>query len=230
MLLPLSSSRLLVHSAARTPAPPLLRDDGDGDANPDALTRSAWFAAEVFGKVAALVRRDEPTTTSTPVGPPPASIDDAIARLQADYEGTAEDPRPYFLTGKMDVALYDAECEFADPFVSFKGRDRFVENLANLAGGFITESSTRTLETSCERGDLQAGVPASYTTKLLVKLRLGLPWAPVLAWPWGVEHVFDDRTGLIVSHVESWDVSPAEGVRQLFSSGAGKKVAEGPAS
>ena len=122
----------------------------------------------------------------------------------------------------MDVALYDEQCEFADPFVAFRGRDRFVANLENLAGGFITESSTRTLDSSIERGD--AGVPPTYTTRLLVKLRLGLPWSPVLAWPWGVEHVFDPATGLVVRHLESWDVSPQEGIRQLVSPGAGRKV------
>ena len=41
---------------------------------------------------------------------------------------------PYFLTGAMDAALYDPDCEFADPFTSFRGRDRFVANLENLAG------------------------------------------------------------------------------------------------
>ena len=152
----------------------------------------------------------------------PGSLEEAIERLRADYEGTAEDPRPYFLTGAMDEELYDEDCEFADPFVSFRGRQRFVDNLANLAGGFITESSTRVIETQVDRGD--GGGPASYSTKLLVKLRLGLPWSPVLAWPWGVRHEFDSATGLIVRHVESWDVSPAEGVRQLFTAGGAKKV------
>ena len=183
----------------------------------DPATKSVWFATEVFGKLAAAVRGSPPP--SPPAGPPPKDLDDAIARLVEDYAGTSADPRPYFLTGKMDTALYDAECEFADPFVSFNGRDRFVENLENLAGGFITESSTRTLDSSVERGS-----PPSYKTKLLVKLRLGLPWQPVLAWPWGVEHVFDAESGLIVRHIESWDVSAAEGVKQLFSSGVGKNV------
>ena len=90
--------------------------------------------------------------------------------------------------------------------------------------GFITESSTRTLSSETETGDAALGVPPSYTTRLLVKLRLGLPWQPVLAWPWGVQHVFDPRTGLIVRHIESWDVSAAEGVRQLLSSGRAKRV------
>jgi hypothetical protein len=46
----------------------------------------------------------------------------------------------------------------------------------------------------------------------------------VLAWPWGVLHEFDEQSGLIVRHIESWDVSPAEGVQQLFTGGVGKKV------
>ena len=84
---------------------------------------------------------------------------------------------------------------------------------ANLAGGFITDSSVRPLSSSLEG--------LSYKTKLMVKLRLALPWSPVLAWPWGVEHVLEERNGnvVVVRHLESWDVSAGEGVRQLFRSG-----------
>ena len=89
----------------------------------------------------------------------------------------------------VDVSLYDPDCEFSDPFVAFNGRQRFKENLENLAGGFIIDSFTRTLETSVFEGN--ATLPPTYRTKLMVKLQLGLPWCPVLAWPWGVEHVFD---------------------------------------
>ena len=108
----------------------------------------------------------------------------------------------------------DEDCEFADPFVSFNGRKRFEDNLANLAGGFITEYSARPLSSKLEG--------LSYKTKLMVKLRLALPWSPVLAWPWGVEHVLeerDDGTVVVVRHLESRDVSAGEGVRQLFRSG-----------
>jgi hypothetical protein len=179
-------------------------------------TKAVWYATEAFGKAAAIFKgNDSQEEESDKVLVPPQSLDDAIRRLAIDYEGTEDDPRPYFLTGKMDVALYDADCEFADPFVAFKGRDRFVDNLENLAGGFITESSTRMLSSSTNPGDPAAGIPPSYTTKLLVKLRLGLPWSPVLAWPWGVMHEFDPESGLIVRHVESWDVSGAEGVKVL---------------
>ena len=73
----------------------------------------------------------------------------------------------------------------------------------------------------------------SYKTKLMVKLRLALPWSPVLAWPWGVEHVLeerDDGTVVVVRHLESWDVSAGEGVRQLFRSGPPGALAKASSS
>ena len=184
------------------------RRAGPTDDEPSLGVKGAWFAAELFGKAAALTKGAPAAPLST--ARPPRSVDEACTRLAADYEGA---DGPYFLTGVMDAACYDDDCEFADPFVSFKGRARFEENLANLGGGFISDASIRTLST--ER------TASSYTTKLMVKLRLALPWQPVLAWPWGVEHVLEVREDevVVVRHLESWDVSAAEGVRQLFSAG-----------
>ncbi|KAH8067412.1 peptide-methionine (S)-S-oxide reductase [Aureococcus anophagefferens] len=189
------------HAALRAPR----RPDGR---RAEPRRQGAWFAAELFGKAAALTKGAPAAPLST--AQPPRSVDEACKRLAADYEGA---DGPYFLTGIMDAACYDDDCEFADPFVSFKGRARFEENLANLGGGFISDASIRTLGT--ER------TASSYTTKLMVKLRLALPWQPVLAWPWGVEHVLDVREDevVVVRHLESWDVSAAEGVRQLFRAG-----------
>ena len=184
------------------------RRAGPTDDEPSLGVKGAWFAAELFGKAAALAKGAPAAPLST--ARPPRSVDEACERLAADYEGA---DGPYFLTGVMDAACYDDDCEFADPFVSFKGRARFEENLANLGGGFISDASIRTLGT--ER------TASSYTTKLMVKLRLALPWQPVLAWPWGVEHVLEVREDevVVVRHLESWDVSAAEGVRQLFRAG-----------
>jgi len=62
--------------------------------------------------------------------------------------------------------------------------------------------------------------PPTVTSKVLVKLQLNLPWKPVLAWPWGVVHEFNPDTFQIVAHRESWDVSAAEGVAQVFRPGS----------
>lgn len=44
---------------------------------------------------------------------------DAVARLKTDFD------RFYFVTGQMDLDLYEEDCTFADPFVAFQGRQRF---------------------------------------------------------------------------------------------------------
>lgn len=169
--------------------------------------KGAWALAEVFGRVAA--RRDALDTPRT-LNEPPRSAAEVVQRIAADYEKVP----PYYLSGNFDRELYADDCLFADDFASFKGRDRFEENLANLAGGFITESWARPI-----------GEPLitdnSYEAKFLVRLRLALPWKPVLAWPWGVRHAWEVRGEdvLVVEHIESWDVSPREGLRQLFRPG-----------
>lgn len=197
-------------AGARARARVLAREE-----EPTLASKGAWYAAELFGKVAALGRQG---AAAPSLKGPPKSLREAVARLEADYE------RSYFILGRMDEALYAADCEFADPFVSFKGTERFVANLANLAGGFITDSRVRTLSAGA---DGPADARPSYTTRLLVKLRLALPWRPVLAWVWGVTHEFDAETLLVVRHVERWEVSAAEGVRQLLTPGPERGLEQG---
>ena len=90
-------------------------------------------------------------------------------------------------------------------------------------------SSTRTLDAvELTPGDAAAGVPPSVSTKLLVKLQLGLPWKPVLAWVWKVTHAFEEREPsaaeprarvVCVDHRESWEISTLAGVAQVFRPG-----------
>lgn len=82
-----------------------------------------WNAAEALGNArASLVGAEE----EMPVGEAPNSREELVERLRADYD------RNYFLTGDIDVPLYTEDCEFADPFTSFRGRQRFVQNLKQL--------------------------------------------------------------------------------------------------
>eukprot|EP00438_Fugacium_kawagutii_P007185 Skav210218 [mRNA] locus=scaffold2492:164513:164824:+ [translate_table: standard] len=84
-----------------------------------------WNAAEALGNArASLVGSDE-----EPLGEAASTRDELVERLRADYD------RNYFLTGDVDVPLYTEDCEFADPFTSFRGRKRFVQNLKRLSFG-----------------------------------------------------------------------------------------------
>ena len=69
---------------------------------------------------------------------PPSSIQETLKRIQMDND------RAYFLSGQVDEELYAVDCIFSDPFVSFRGRERFVTNLANL-GSFITKYDAKVL-------------------------------------------------------------------------------------
>lgn len=157
-----------------------------GKKDPDAVTKASWYAVEAFGKLFGQAKQSKAAPATDQ---PPSSVQETQQRIQLDNE------REYFLSGEIDELIYDEECTFADPFVSFQGRDRFVENLANL-GSFITEYSAKPL--SYDVGDDNA-----VTTKFMVKLQLNLPWKPVLAWPWGVRCEIDPETCLITLHGES---------------------------
>jgi hypothetical protein len=173
----------------------------EADMNP--LTRASWYAVETFGNVFGSKEKAESQAT-TDFSKAPASLQETLTRIQLDND------RSYFLSGEVDKLIYDEDCVFADPFVSFKGRDRFVDNLANL-GSFITKYSAKLL-------DYQVADDGSneVKTKVMVKLELNLPWKPVLAWPWGVRYEIDADTNLITVHEESWDIAPVEGVKQIF--------------
>jgi len=69
------------------------------DEEPSLPVKAVWYATELFGKFATAVR-DPPTdagSSTTTLAAKPTSLDEAIERLQADYEGTPDDPRPYFV-------------------------------------------------------------------------------------------------------------------------------------
>ena len=62
---------------------------------PNAVTKGAWFAAELAGKAKAAL--NGPLERGPPTAPP-RSVAEAVKRIEADYEG-----EPYFLTGRMDA-------------------------------------------------------------------------------------------------------------------------------
>lgn len=174
----------------------------------DVLTKSAWYGVELFGKVFGKPSENTMTDSNAIISTatPPKSLEETIQRIQMDND------RSYFLSGEVDVEIYDKDCVFADPFVSFTGRDRFVENLANL-GSFITKYDAKVLNYSSVI--YRDRVPI-IETKIMVKLELNLPWKPILAWPWGVTYEIDPNSYLVTQHQESWDIEPLAGVKQIF--------------
>eukprot|EP00560_Eucampia_antarctica_P005128 CAMPEP_0197840854 /NCGR_PEP_ID=MMETSP1437-20131217/45843_1 /TAXON_ID=49252 ORGANISM="Eucampia antarctica, Strain CCMP1452" /NCGR_SAMPLE_ID=MMETSP1437 /ASSEMBLY_ACC=CAM_ASM_001096 /LENGTH=279 /DNA_ID=CAMNT_0043450523 /DNA_START=34 /DNA_END=873 /DNA_ORIENTATION=- len=177
----------------------------------DPLTKASWYAVEAFGKLFGSTQTGNENSSESKgeeiadLTRAPLSIEEALVRIKMDND------RSYFLSGEVDRLAYDEQCVFSDPFVSFAGRDRFVDNLSNL-GSFITEYDAKMLKYDVIKKDEQTQVQ----TKVMVKLELNLPWKPILAWPWGVTYDIDEDTFLIKTHAESWNIEPLEGVKQIF--------------
>jgi hypothetical protein len=70
----------------------------------------AWFLAEQFGKVVGGSKREQVSRQLEPI-----TWKAAQEGIKRDYEEN------YFVSGAADMAAYDPQCEFADPFVSFRG-------------------------------------------------------------------------------------------------------------
>jgi len=175
---------------------------GDTGVTSNPLELASWYAVEAFGKA---FRGDgnQEAAAALDDSQPPSSLTETLERVRRDME------RSYFLSGDVDRYIYDEACTFSDPFVAFDGRERFIDNLANL-GSFITNYDTKMIK--YEVNDDGRVIDA----KLMVKLELNLPWKPILAWPWGVRYIVDPDTCLVTDHIESWDIPPLEGIKQIF--------------
>ena len=93
-----ASVLIITSVGAFVPTPPrrhshkLVLRAGD---EPNVVTKGAWFAAELAGKAKAALGG---SMERGPATAPPRSVDEAVKRIKADYEG-----EPYFLTGRMDA-------------------------------------------------------------------------------------------------------------------------------
>jgi len=168
--------------------------------------KALWFAAEAFGDAVGLLRKQS-GSAEQPVGSEQSTVLDARERsalLRADYDEN------YFISGRGSLAAYDADCVFADPFVSFTGRERFRKNVSNL-GGLLRDVKLDI--TSYEENEEQL------VTAWRFAATVELPWRPRLFAKGGTTHVFDSRSGLVVRHDERWDIEPWTVVKQLFTPG-----------
>jgi len=124
--------------------------------------QAIWSATEVLGNVAAAamnpgIKKKEVSDSEQVRGA--VTQEEALERLKEEYV------KEYFLSGEMDLSLYENDCVFADPFASFRGKERFKNNLANL-GLFIGQSEARLLQLSITKTQ-----PLIITSRVMVKLQ-----------------------------------------------------------
>lgn len=81
-----------------------------------------------------MLKGDSPASSSDAAGTRPSiTWEETKAGIRSDFDDN------YFVSGDAAMDVYDPDCEFADPFVSFNGVERFKQNLSNF--GKITCAS-----------------------------------------------------------------------------------------
>lgn len=165
--------------------------------------KAAWYGAEALGNVVGKARGDDDDDEDETAEGVVVVVDraSAIASIREDYS------QEYFVTGKGKMLSYAKDCEFSDPFVSFKGLERFKQNVGNL-GGMMRDVDLKI--TSFE--ETEEGVATEWRFSCV----LDLPWRPALAASGGTRHVIDEETNSVVKHIERWDVEPGKVLKQLL--------------
>ena len=162
--------------------------------------KALWYAADALGSVLAAGKRSADGEQLASV-----TAEERRRWLTEDY---AVD---YFISGKGELKAYAADCEFADPFVSFRGTRRFLKNVSGLGSLFadVKLEVTSLVETDTalqSEWRFAASLPA-------------LPWNPRLFCRGGTTHTFDAASGLVVRHFERWDLEVGEGASFAVSWG-----------
>ena len=176
------------------------------DADSSLGMKAAWLGAEALGDVVgALSNKDgasSPPPESSSSSTEPLSRDSAVASIRSDYDLV------YFVSGKGDLAAYDDDCEFADPFASFRGKSRFLKNVANL-GGLLQD-------VKLDLKSFDATDDALVTSWSFSGIFTVFPWRPRLAAAGRTTHTFNPKTGRVARHYEDWASSPAEVLKGLL--------------
>ncbi|MCO5593113.1 hypothetical protein L7F22_047119 [Adiantum nelumboides] len=133
-------------------------------------------------------------------------LQDVMDALKGDYD------QAYFLTGNLTRSLYADDCYFADPTISFTGRDLYERNLRLLIP-FLEEQSLTLFSINKEPGE---GCKIRAVWELRTRLRF--PWRPVICITGSTIYTLNEQLK-VASHVEVWNIPAFEALCQIFRKG-----------
>ncbi|CAM6115953.1 unnamed protein product [Calypogeia fissa] len=122
------------------------------------------------------------------------SIEDVKKVIEADII-----ERQYPVTGNLTESIYNENCRFQDPTIDIQGVKKYTAALQ-----FLFEPDTSKHEI------LNIEVTGPRTVQVDWRLRgyMKLPWRPYIPPYEGTTTYTTDESGLIVSHSETWKISP----------------------
>lgn len=144
----------------------------------------------------------------------PGDIDGLLAYIREDF-----DKRAYFITGEISDAIYDSNCYFADPTVKFSGLAKWKGNLKLLVPFLVEPEIQLTKLESQQQGAQQAPrLQAHWTLQTYLKL----PWRPFINVIGATEYSLNAEANQIVRHIESWNITPLQAIKQIFTPAASR--------
>eukprot|EP00898_Chlorokybus_atmophyticus_P000628 jgi/Chlat1/1566/Chrsp123S01847 len=160
----------------------------------------------VTGLLSLAGKRQGSTTPASSKKASIGSVEEAITLLREDF---AEE---YFVTARINADLYDDNCLFADPTVSFRGLERWRRNISLLMPFFINPTITLL--------DVQVTSPLLLLASWRLTTHLKLPWRPYININGMTDYTLDQESLRVTAHVERWDVSPLQAIGLIFRPGS----------
>ena len=160
-----------------------------------------------FGSAgAAEAARAERTAYASAVSP-----SELLEGVRADYE-----ERMYLWTGDIDPNIYDADCTFTDPTLSFSGLDQFQRNIENLQPILQRLVKDPVVELyTCDLDESERVVSATWR----MKGDIALPWRPRIDLNGRTRFVYEPDApamGRITEYIETWEIEAGDALMQLL--------------
>ncbi len=167
--------------------------------------RSRFHAAGLTGLVNGLVSGEAPEI-------PPRKFEKIESKqllegIRADFE-----ERQYLWSGNIDLELYDEDCTFTDPTISFEGLSKFQSNMRSLTP--IIDVLVPKEQRKCILRDIKLEETGEVTAKWRMIGDIKLPWSPRIDIG-GRTKYSPGKDGRIKSYSEQWDIDAGEALAQL---------------
>ena len=128
--------------------------------------------------------------------------------IRADFE-----ERQYLWSGDIDLELYDEDCTFTDPTISFKGLSKFLSNMRSLNP--IVDALVQKERRRCILQDIKLEETGEVIAKWRMVGDVQLPWSPRIDIGGRTKYT-PGSDGRIQSYSEQWDIDAGEALAQLI--------------
>lgn len=125
-------------------------------------------------------------------------MDDIVKQIKADYARFPAD---------QSYDLYASDVYFKDPLNEFRGVDRY-RQMIGIMGQWLKQIEL-------ELYSIERSQPDTLITRWKLSWIAPLPWNPKMAIP-GRSELKINAQGLICSHIDYWDCSRLDVLKQIF--------------